>query len=413
MLAWILIPCVTLILGWGLLEWACRLYLGRKGRFYAWAPKTRFELTLDPMVFPKLDRIARLEVNSLGERGQEPPAPDSDAWHTLVIGDSIAECYMSDQETQLGHRIQVELNRPEALQTLGTSQVHTGNLGRSLMPCVDMHSLLEKVFDNYDRVDQIIMMVGASDVVSWLHQGAPESYTPKKPGIWTIFRSHPLGPFSWLPPKSAARRVIVQWWRSTFAPIKRVENVGKTMAHKRSVRQAGKIVQELPDPTEMLARFRTNYRRLIELVATKTDRLCLVRNPWFDRDVTQEELRWFWNYWIGEPAPGQQRRYLDYDLARKVLGMMDQITMEVAEEMDLPWVETRSKLDHDFDTFYDENHLTPKGCEDLARIIAQGVLEQADQTGTLTPKAQENKSVLAAPEPAPKEPDRPERRIQA
>ncbi|HPF14046.1 MAG: hypothetical protein H6830_08920 [Planctomycetes bacterium] len=373
------------LVGWFALESACRLWLARRGRYYSWTPNTRIRLTLQEDVFPKLDRSTRFDVNSIGERGAEPPSAGESAWHVVAMGGSAVECYMNDQETQWPHRIQVELNRPEALATLGVRRVHVGNIGRSLMACGPLCTMLEKVLDNYERLDQLVMMVGSSDVVAWTEMGAPATFEPKTLDAHTIYRAHPLGPFTWHPVRSAFRRIFSATLRNRFKPVKRYQSVGNTVRRNRERRQSGEMVDQLPDPSAMLALYRQNLARLIELASLKADRVLVILTPWLDREVSAEESRWFWNFGLGKPQGDSKQRYLSYAATRELLGEMDRVTREVAQELDVPQVEIRSHLDLDFDTFYDELHLTPKGCEAMGALVAQAILHnvraEARQTG--------------------------------
>ena len=163
MIPWILYTALGALAAWFAIEAFSRLWLARHGRFYSWTPHTRIHLDLLPDVFPHCDREARFEVNSRGERGAEPPPPGANAMHMLAMGGSAVECYMNDQVTQWPHRVQVELNKPEALQTLGTGQVHVGNIGRSLMTVEHLNKMIERVFDNYEQLDVVTDLMTALD----------------------------------------------------------------------------------------------------------------------------------------------------------------------------------------------------------------------------------------------------------
>ncbi|MCA9000732.1 MAG: hypothetical protein KDB61_02330 [Planctomycetes bacterium] len=54
---------------------------------------------------------------------------------------------------------------------------------------------------------------------------------------------------------------------------------------------------------------------------------------------------------------------------------MDRVTHEVADELGTAQVELLPHLDLDFETFYDELHLTPKGCAKVGELVARAILE--------------------------------------
>ena len=375
-LLWLLVSAASALVLWLALEVSCRAWLGRFGKFYSWTPHTRIHLDLLPDVFPHCDQTTRFDVNSRGERGDEPPGLE--AMHVLAMGGSAVECYMNDQVTQWPYRVQVELNRPEALQSLDKPQVHVGNIGRSLMTVEHLNRMIERVFDNYERLDVAFMMVGSSDVVAWTEVGAPETdYEPKGTNDWGIWRAHPMGPFTWHPVRSAARRCFTAAWRAWRKPVKHGDNVGKSVRRKREMRAAGTHLDQLPDPTPMLERYRKNLTRLIELSKAKAERVLVIRTPWFDRDPSTEEAAAFWNLGLGNPGKEQVERYLSYPTARRLLEEMDRVTVEVAEAQGVEHVNIRPHLDHSLETFYDEFHLTPAGCQRMGEVVAKAIVRGA------------------------------------
>ncbi len=376
-ITWLTYGALSALVLWFATEAACRLWLRRFGRFYSWTPHTRIRLDLLPDVFPHCDRTTRFDVNSRGERGDEPPGWE--AMHVLAMGGSAVECYMNDQETQWPYRVQVELNRPEALQSLGRPRVHVGNIGRSLMTVEHLNRMIERVFDNYERLDVAFMMVGSSDVVAWTEVGAPESnYQPKTTNDWGIWRAHPMGPFTWHPVRSATRRCCVAVWRALRKPIKHGGNVGKSVRRKREMRAAGQHLDHLPDPSSMLEMYRKNLTRLVQLSKQKAERVLVVRTPWFDQDPTPEEEAAFWNLGLGNPGKEQVERYLGFACARRLLEEMDRVTVEVAEAEGVEHVNIRPHLEYSLETFYDEFHLTPKGCRQMGAVVADAILRGAD-----------------------------------
>ena len=57
------------------LELGARQWIRRRARYYVLPPGLRLRLYTDPEVFPELERVARFEVNSDGERGGKVPRP--------------------------------------------------------------------------------------------------------------------------------------------------------------------------------------------------------------------------------------------------------------------------------------------------------------------------------------------------
>ena len=249
------------------------------------------------------------------------------------------------------------------------------------------------------------MMVGSSDVVAWTEKGAPETnYEPKKTDDWGIWRAHPMGPFTWHPVRSAARRLFTAWWRALRKPVKHSDDVGKSVRKKRLMRQAGELIHELPNPAPMLDLYRKYLTELVRLSKKRAKRVLVVRTPWFDREPTEREEAAFWNLGLGKPGEEKVDRYLSFATARKLLEEMDRVTLEVAESEGAEHVDVRSQIEFSLETFYDEFHLTPKGCEIMGAIVANAILKGAQ--GELPKPAQDSES-------AAERSDQPARRRRA
>src|SRR5207244_8354344 len=84
------------------------------------------------------------------------------------------------------------------LQRLGACRVHVGSIARSGVGSQALDLILERVLPRYARLQAIIILVGASDILRWLEQGAPPS-PPAPARTSEIFMCHPEGPFGWKP----------------------------------------------------------------------------------------------------------------------------------------------------------------------------------------------------------------------
>ncbi|MEZ5975635.1 MAG: hypothetical protein R3E96_12580 [Planctomycetota bacterium] len=366
---WLLSPLPA----WILAEAAARIWLGRKGRYYAWQPGTLLEMELLPEAFPHMDHRVRFEVNAAGERS-DPAPTQPNTFRVLTAGDSTIECYMIDQEQQISHRIQQALARPESLTTLGAPAVHVGNLGRSLIRTGSMSAMLRRVLDNYDRVDLMLLFVGPSDLVGWVQDGCPALATPATEAPNEIFHSHPAGPFSWLPHRSAVRRIAAGCYHRCMHRAKPLRNVGSTLQRFRAMRQRGEFLETLPDPAGALQSYRGNLRALIHLCQDKARRVVLVVPPWMDKELSPEEDRMAWNCGLGHPGRGEVKQYLQWRHVCELLHRFRQITEEVARLCKVDVIEPTGAVPKDSEHFYDEFHLTGRGCSLVAEEIARELL---------------------------------------
>ena len=72
----------------------------------------------------------------------------------------------------------------------GADRVHVGNIARSGVGSQALDLILSRVLPRYPRLQTIIVLVGASDVLQWLERGAPPA-PPPPPRTSDIFRCHP------------------------------------------------------------------------------------------------------------------------------------------------------------------------------------------------------------------------------
>src|SRR5438105_4816714 len=131
----------------------------------------------DPEISPHLEPTVRVEVNRDGERGEDLPRrrPDGAFYRVLVAGGSQPEGYLLDQDTSWPGALHRLLQRPDHLAPLGAAAAHVGSIARSGVGSQALDMVFERVLPRYPRLQAIVILVGASDVLRWLEQGAPAS----------------------------------------------------------------------------------------------------------------------------------------------------------------------------------------------------------------------------------------------
>src|SRR5438876_9125808 len=156
-------------------ELIARWWIRHVGGYYVFPPDLRLLLYLDREVLPELEPLVRFEVNSDGERGSQVPRlrTGETLYRILVAGGSQPEGFLLDQDTSWPGALQHLLATPEHLDMLGATHVHVGNIARSSVGSEALDLILAHVLPRYPRLDAIVILVGASDVLQWLEQGAP------------------------------------------------------------------------------------------------------------------------------------------------------------------------------------------------------------------------------------------------
>jgi hypothetical protein len=355
-------------------ELATRALLLRRGRYHVWAPGARMRLEIDPEALPSLDPVAEHAINRDGERGDEPPEERAGTFRVLVAGGSAAECYYLDQEVQWPHVLQRELARPENLKRLGAQRVHVGNVARSLVTCRHVDRILELVLPRYERLDVIVLMVGASDVVTWLERGMPAHIDEGPIPAAQLFAQHPEGPFGWGPRTLALRRVLSALRRRVTRPVEVRQRVGKRLAEARTMRQRAEKVREIPDPGPMLDHFERWFERLLERARGGATHVLVARQPWLQKRFTPGEERWLWSYALGRPYHEKVERYLAHETAWELLAAVDRRAAAVCERLGVPQLDLMPIIPPDFEHWYDEQHHTPIGCRLVGRSVAHALL---------------------------------------
>lgn len=357
-------------------ELACRAWLRRHGRYHVWPPGARLAMELDREALPDLPPVARFEVNSVGERGAELPSDLAHTYRVLVAGGSAAECYFLDQETTWAERLRAELATPAALERLGARGVHVGNVGRSLVACEHVRVLLERTLDRYDRLDALVLMVGASDLVFWLERGTPSVLDDEPLPAERLFGMHPEGPFGWGPSTLAMRRIASYWRHVLTHPVARRGEVGKSLTAKRAMRaNATRIVDDVPNPAPMLDHFERHYRKLIQLGLSKAKRVVVARQPWFGREYSEEEERRMWQFGAGRLHRDKVTTYYAHAVGWRLMALIDERAEEVARELGAETVDLMSVVERNLDHYYDELHHTPAGCAVIGRAVARRLLD--------------------------------------
>jgi hypothetical protein len=356
-------------------EFACRAWLARPGRYHVWSPGARLAMELDREALPVLPPVARFEVNAQGERGAELPRDLAHTYRVLVAGGSAAECYFLDQPTTWPEVLRAELATPAALERLGARGVHVGNVGRSLVACEHVRVLLERTLARYERLDVLVLMVGASDLVFWLERGTPSVLADEPLTTERLFGMHPEGPFGWGPSTLALRRIASYWRHVLTHPVARRSAVGKSLTAKRRMRaEARRIVDDVPDPAPMLDHFERHYRKLIELGLSRAKRVVVARQPWFGREYSEEEERWMWQFGAGRLHRDTVTTYYAHAVAWRLMAKVDERAAAIAAELGAEQVDLMPVVERNLKHYYDEMHHTPAGCAVIGRAVARRIL---------------------------------------
>jgi len=367
-------------------ELAARWWLRLEGAYYVFPPGLRLRLHLDRDAFPELEPVVRFEANRDGERGLDPPrvARGETLYRVLVVGGSQPEGYLLDQDTFWPGALNRLLGAPEQLRALGASKAHAGSIARSGVGSEALDLMLTRVLPRYPRLAAIVILVGASDVLRWLEEGAPPAPS-SAPRPSELFRCHPEGPFGWTPNASAMVELLRRARRRILRPVQVNQRVGKWIAKARAMRAGARVIRwAMPDPTPMLDHFDKHFRRVLNQAKAHADRVVVVRQSWFDKDVlTPEEASHMWHGGVGQAWCEEVTTYYSIEVTSRLMARLDARAARVAAELDVEQIDLRAILEPSLATYYDFFHLTPSGAHAVASTVARTLVQAPIEHSTL------------------------------
>ncbi len=380
-LLWILAPA-ALVLTIAAMELAARWWLRHRRQYYVFAPGLRLRVYPDRQVFPQLEPLIHIEINGDGERGDEAPRNQDGLYRVLVAGGSQAEGYLLDQQSSWPGALQRELQRAEHLATLGAARVHVGNIARSGVGSEALDLILERTLPRYQRLQLIIILVGASDILSWLEAGAPP-FRPPRVRTTDVFGCHPEGPFMWRPRQLALVEIARRIQQRRLRPLQVQNGAASWIADARAMRARAKVIRStVPDPAPILDSFVTQLQRVLQRAKANADRVLLVRQPWFDKDYSPEEAAHMWHGAAGRAWQQEVTIYYSFEVVSRLMHLLDEKAAIVANAVRVEQLDLKTVLDRSLRTYYDCFHFTPAGAERVAAAVAARILQRPSVWGS-------------------------------
>lgn len=372
-LGWVLV-CAAPVLLAAAAELLARWWVRHRSRYYVIPPGLRVRLCPHPDVSPQLEPCIRFDANSEGERGPALPKSAKALCRLLVAGGSQPEGYLLDQDTHWPGALQRLLERPEHLQRLRASHVHVGNISRSGVGSEALDLILERILPRYPTLSTIIILVGASDVLRWLEYGAPPSPPPPVRAS-EVFRCHPELTFGCRPRRLALVELALRLRHRWLRPLQVHDRACSWIIRARAMRARATSMRTVtPDPAPMLAHFEHHFRRALERARAHADRVIVVRQPWFNRPCSAQELSLMWHGGVGQAWQEDVTTFYGNEVLSSLMASLDARADRVARELDVEQVDLMPVLEPSVETYYDFFHATPAGARVIAAAVAAAIL---------------------------------------
>ena len=136
------------------------------------------------------------------------------------------------------------------------------------------------------------------------------------------------------------------------------------------------ILDEVPDPTPMLEYFEMHFRALVARARAKAERVIVVRQPWFEKEHTPEEEQRMWIFGQGLPFRGERTIYYSHRVGWDLMRRIDERCRRVVTDLGVEEVDLMPVLERNLVVYYDDMHHTPRGNEQVARVVAAAILRQ-------------------------------------
>jgi len=130
----------------------------------------------------------------------------------------------------------------------------------------------------------------------------------------------------------------------------------------------------MPDPTPMLNWFEQQLREAVARAKSRAHRVLVLRQPWFERDYTPEDLAHIWHGAVGDPHRDEVSVYYSVHVLSRLMALVSARAATVADEMGVEHLDLMSVLRPSLQTFYDFVHYTPAGAAVVANVVASAIL---------------------------------------
>ena len=335
----------------------------RRDGYWIFPPGLRATVRTNAATQPGIEGEARFHVNSRGLRGDEPRA--GAAYRILVLGGSATECLFLDQTEAWPQRVQERLAKREG------PRVWVGNAGRSGMTSRDHRFQAELLLRQEPEIDALVIMAGVNDLTIRLLQD--ESYDPRyledpRNRERQVLHAFTLTPES----RPAAWRPVL--WQALLGPAPALGSRHAPEQYavwRRRRRQAATVRETLPDLSPALVEYAGNLQRVAEACRSRSVRLVMLTHPTLWRgELPPDEADLLWFGGVGDFMRRDVSTYYSVAALARGMALYNEALLAVCRAAGGECIDTAALLAGGRGLFYDDCHLTERGAERLADVVA-------------------------------------------
>jgi hypothetical protein len=126
----------------------------------------------------------------------------------------------------------------------------------------------------------------------------------------------------------------------------------------------------------MLNFFEDQFRELLLKAKSHAKRVLVLRQPWFEKDYTPEELGHIWHGGLGNPWTEEVTVYYSTDVLCRLMALVSDRAAEVADEVGVEQLDLMPLLEPNLETYYDFVHFTPAGAAVVAKAVTAAILRR-------------------------------------
>jgi hypothetical protein len=191
-----------------------------------------------------------------------------------------------------------------------------------------------------------------------------------------VFSSHPEGPFGWTRADLALIELLRRLRRRWLHPVEVLQESGSWYREARAMRaHAREVRTEVPDPAVMLDDFAHHFTSLLRRAQAHARRVLVLRQPWFEKDYTPDELAHMWHGGNGKAWRERPTAYYAMSVLCRLMALMDARAVAVADALGVEHVNLRPAVPDTLRNYFDFVHYTPAGSALVAAAVAGALLQ--------------------------------------